>query len=114
MLGRRCNPQLFRPTVVINSWAQQVLFDKSHRDSEQDKIVDSNITKWNILWQSFFSIFIKNLKTQKDNAVVAMGELDSSSTNSQEVDLDEELQPVQLNTQAIFYLSPMTKQWREN
>ena len=36
-----------------------------------------------------------------------MGELDSSSTNSQDVDLDEELQPVQLNTQAIFYRSPL-------
>ena len=105
MLGRRCIPQLFCPTVVINSWAQLALLDKSHRDSEQDKIADPNITKWNILWQSFFSIFIKNLKTQKDNAVVAMGELDSSSTNSQDVDLDEELQPVQLNTQAIAYLS---------
>ena len=108
MLGRRCNPQLFRPTVVINSWAQQVLFDKSHRDSEQDKIVDSDI-QWGI-----FSISIKNLKTQKDKAVVAMGELDSSSNNSQDVDLDEEMQPVQLNTQAIFYLSPLKKQWREN
>ena len=59
--------------------------------------------------EGFFSILIKNLKTQKDKTVVAMGELDTSSTNSQEVDLDEELQPVQLNTQAITYLSPLTK-----